>query len=277
MLWAQPICEKVPGSFLRRIFLMTLKVAVIVKQVPDHEAIVQLDADGKLDIENRYVCSFFDEIAIEQALAIKKSVGDVELLALSAGGKRATEALRRAVAMGIDNVERIGDDTMLQADSFFVAAALGARLKEFGPQLVLAGKLAGDDDMGAVGPMVAEMLGMSNLNAVIGLEIDVAAQKVSAKRTVEGGQWTVETGFPVLLTTEKGLVEPHIPVVMRVMKAMKAKIAQVPLSDLDLGGVENKGRLKRLRYLAPQPRPEVKMVDDVSALVEALSTSGALA
>ena len=43
---------------------MSLKIAVLIKQVPDHEAIVQIGADGTLDIEDRYVCSFFDEIAI---------------------------------------------------------------------------------------------------------------------------------------------------------------------------------------------------------------------
>ena len=39
---------------------MKLKIAVLVKQVPDHEAIVRVKSEQELDIENRYVCSFFD-------------------------------------------------------------------------------------------------------------------------------------------------------------------------------------------------------------------------
>ena len=70
---------------------MSLKIAVLIKQVPDHEAIVQIGADGTLDIEDRYVCSFFDEIAVEAALDIRKANPDAEIHALSAGGKRSVE------------------------------------------------------------------------------------------------------------------------------------------------------------------------------------------
>jgi electron transfer flavoprotein alpha/beta subunit len=53
--------------------MVKLKIAILVKQVPDHEAIVQVKSEQELDIENRYVCSFFDEIAVEAALNIKKN------------------------------------------------------------------------------------------------------------------------------------------------------------------------------------------------------------
>ena len=100
---------------------MGLKVAVLVKQVPDHEAIIQVKSAGELDIEDRWVCSFYDEIALEAALTIKKDHPDAELVALSAGGRRATDALRRAVAMGFDRVERVGDDPLDTAESIQVA------------------------------------------------------------------------------------------------------------------------------------------------------------
>ena len=44
---------------------MTLKVVVLVKQVPDHEAAIQVVSEREIDIEKRYVCSYFDEVAIE--------------------------------------------------------------------------------------------------------------------------------------------------------------------------------------------------------------------
>ena len=89
---------------------MKLKVGVLVKQVPDHETIIQIKSENELDIEDRYVCSFFDEIAIEAALNIKKNHPDTEIFAISAGGKKMVDALRRAISMGIDQVEHVGDE-----------------------------------------------------------------------------------------------------------------------------------------------------------------------
>jgi len=251
-----------------------LKIAVLVKQVPDHEAMVHVASEEKLEIENRYVCSFFDEIAVEAALAIKKSNPDAELVALSAGGKRAVEALRRAVAMGIDQVEQVGDEALEDADSLYTAAVLAARLKQLGPDLILAGKQAGHDDMAAVGPMVAALMEIPHVSAVVSLEIE--GEKAVIGRALEGEIRTLESGLPLLVTAEKGLAEPHVPVVTRVMKAMKAKIENIAVDSVDTGGIESGGRLRRIKYFEPPKRPPVVMVDDVPALVSELEKRGAL-
>jgi len=269
---------------------MGLKIAILVKQVPDHEAVVQLDNNGGLDIENRYVCSFFDEIAIEQGIAIKKIIPDAELMALSVGGKRAVEALRRSVAMGIDTVERLGDDAAASADSLFVAAVLAARLRQLGPDIVLCGKQAGDDELGAVGPMVAEFLGIPHVSAITSLEIDLDNRSALMQRKQEGVNALLCSNLPVLATTEKGLIEPHVPVVTRVMKAMKAKIPNTPVAELELAGrsadgrkitadgreITADGRIRRLDYSYPPVRPEVEIVDNAEALTSILIERGTL-
>lgn len=254
---------------------MGLKIAVLVKQVPDHEAIIQVKSATGLDIEDRWVCSFYDEIAVEAALSIKEEHPDTELMALSAGGRRATDALRRAVAMGIDRVERVGDEPLDSAESLLVAEALAARLKEHRPDLVLCGKLAGHDDQAAVGPMVAEFLGIPHASAVVSLTVDPAAGKVRAGRKVEGGIWTIESDLPLLVSAEKGLAEPHIPVVTRVMKAMKAQIENFPAR------VEAQESLRRIGHFSPPSRPEVKMMtkefpENVAELIGRLQETGAL-
>jgi len=261
---------------------MTLKIAVLVKQVPDLEATVEIAAEGQLRIEDRYVCSFFDEIAIEAALAVKAAAPDTELAAFSAGGRRAVDALRRAVAMGIDQVEQLGDESLDGADSLGVAEVLAARLKAFEPSLVLAGKQAGDDDMAAVGPMVAGALGIPHASAAIALRVDPAAGTVELDRAVEGEVLTLRAPLPALVTAEKGLAVPRIPVVMRVMKAMKAKIPNVPLTQLGLAPPAPGARLRRVRYAPPPSRPPVRMLSEpfpanVDELVRRLLEAGALA
>jgi electron transfer flavoprotein beta subunit len=258
-----------------------LKIAVPVKQVPDHEAIVRVKSEQELDIENRYVCSFFDEIAVEAALNIKKEHPDTELFALSAGGKKAIDALRRAIAMGIDQVEHLGDESLENADSFYVARVLAARLKVLQPDLVICGKQAGDDDFAAVGPMVAEILNIPHASAVVSLDIDADTGKVKIGRESEGEVWYLESGFPLLVTAEKGLAEPHVPIVTRVMKAMRAAIPTIPLGELGLQDYQPQGRMRRLRYEEPPSRPEVTMMQqpfpqNVSELVSYLQQKGVL-
>jgi electron transfer flavoprotein beta subunit len=258
-----------------------LKIVVLVKQVPDHEAIVQVKSDQELDIENRYVCSFFDEIALEAALNIKKEHPDADLFALSAGGKRSVDALRRAIAMGIDQAEHLGDESLENADSFYVARVLAARLKVLQPDLIICGKQAGDDDFAAVGPMVAEVLNIPHASAVVSLDIESDVGKVKIGRESEGEVWYLESGFPLLVTAEKGWAEPHVPIVTRVMKAMRAAIPNIPLEGLDMQDQQPKGRMSRLRYVEPPTRPEVTMMEqpfpqNVSELVNYLQQKGVL-
>jgi electron transfer flavoprotein beta subunit len=261
---------------------MALKIAVLVKQVPDLEATVEIAPDGQLRVEDRFVCSFFDEIAVEAALAVKAVVPDAELAAFSAGGRRAIDALRRAVAMGIDQVEQIGDESLDGADSLAVAEVLAARLKAFGPSLVLAGKQAGDDDMAAVGPMVAALLGVPHASAAVTLRVDPASGTVEVDREIEGEVLTLRAALPALVTAEKGLAVPRVPVVMRVMKAMKAKIPNVPLAELGLTVGAPGLRIRRVRYAPPSSRPPVQMLTEpfpanVDELVRRLLEAGALA
>jgi electron transfer flavoprotein beta subunit len=258
---------------------VTLKVAVLIKQVPDLEAIVQVISADELEIEDRYVCSFFDEIAIEAALTIKKNQPDCEIIALSVGGRRASDALRRAVAMGIDRVEQLGDENHDNLDAFGTAQILAARLKTEQPQIILCGKAAGDDDMAALGPMLAELLGIAHISAAVALEVD--SNQVRVERAIEGGQACLSAGLPILISAEKGLAEPHIPVVTRVMKAMKAKIEKFSVEQLAIEDPDQSVRLRRLGYFPPPSRPEVKMLEqpfpeNVTELVRCLKDSGAL-
>ncbi len=260
---------------------MGLNVAVLVKQVPDHEAMVHVKSDQELDIEERYVCSFFDEIAIEAALRIRKAHPETELRAISAGGRRAVDTLRRAMAMGIDAVERIGDERLDGADSLHTATVLAARLHALQPDLVMCGRQACDDDMAAVGPMVAQLLGVPHVSAIVSLDLQLEAGTVRVEREADGEVRVLESRLPVVVTAEKGLAEPHIPLVTRVMKAMRATIPNVPLEELELADLEPPQLVRRLRYAAPPARPPVTMIDlpfpeNVRELVRALQERGVL-
>src|SRR5680860_1233915 len=53
---------------------MALKIAVLVKEVPDLEVKVGVSDGGtELEVEDRNVLNFFDELAVEEAVRIRES------------------------------------------------------------------------------------------------------------------------------------------------------------------------------------------------------------
>ncbi|MDI7268114.1 MAG: MYXO-CTERM sorting domain-containing protein [Myxococcota bacterium] len=81
-----------------------MRIVVLVKQVPDPEARVTVREGGgpdALSVEDRWLTSYFDEVALERALQLRERHGGT-VTAVSAGPGRAVDALRRAVAFGAD-------------------------------------------------------------------------------------------------------------------------------------------------------------------------------
>jgi electron transfer flavoprotein beta subunit len=232
-----------------------LKVAVLAKEVPDLEAAVKVvDGGGALDIEKRRVLNFFDEIAVEAALKLKEG-NDAEVYAVSAGAGWGIEALRRALAMGVPTAYLIDDPALENSDSLTVARALAAFVGEEGFDLIIGGRQATDDEAGLVGPMVAQVLDIPYVVGVVSLEAEEGAVVVA--RETEAGRETLRVPLPALVTAEKGLVEPRMPAVTGVMKAMKAQIDRKTLADL---GVEADEALPVSGYSPPPKRGGVKMI-----------------
>jgi electron transfer flavoprotein beta subunit len=239
-----------------------VKVVVLAKEVPDLEAMVKVtDGGAGLEVEKRRGLNFFDEIAVEAALGLKQDQG-ASVLAVSAGTGTGVEALRRALAMGAEAALLVDDPALEGADPLTVARALAAAVQRDGFDLVLAGKQATDDEAGLVGPMVAEILGAPCVTGVVALDVTDGALRVS--REIEGGRETLRMALPAVVTVEKGLVEPRVPAVMGVMKAMKAQIPRVTLAEL---GVDALPALTLKGYRTAPARPPVKMLEGEPAAV----------
>ena len=147
-----------------------MEIYVLVKQVPDPEAIVKVKSDTELDIENKYFTSFFDEIGIEAGLKLKEKFGG-KVTVLTVDNRR-VDALRRGISMGADEAIQIADPALEGSDQFTIARVLASYLKDKPFDLILAGRQAMDDDAGIVGPAVAELLGIPHVNAVVGLDVE---------------------------------------------------------------------------------------------------------
>ncbi|RPJ09084.1 MAG: electron transfer flavoprotein subunit beta/FixA family protein [Deltaproteobacteria bacterium] len=253
-----------------------MEIYVLVKQVPDPEAIIKVKSDTELDIENKYFTNFFDEIAVETGMKLKEKFGG-KVTVLTVDNKK-VDALRRGISMGADEAVQITDPALEGSDLFGIARALAAFLKGKPCELILAGRQAMDDDAGIVGPAVAEILGIPHVNSIVGLEIDAQKKEAKVVREVENGKETLYCPLPALFTCQKGLNTPRIPQVMNVMKAMKAQIKKMNLASLGLSASEvglQGSKMKVRKYFPPPKRPPVKMIkndfpENVKTLVKFL-------
>lgn len=253
-----------------------MEIYVLVKQVPDPEAIIRVKSDSELEIENKYFTNFFDEIAVEAGLKLKEKFGG-RVMVLTADNRR-VDALRRGISMGADEAIQIIDPALEESDLFAIAKTLAAYLKDKPFDAILTGRQAMDDDAGIVGPAVAECLGIPHVNAIIGLEVDGQKKEARVIREVESGKEILSCSLPALFTCQKGLNSPRIPLVMNVMKAMKAQIKKVDLASLGLSAADVGSRAAKVkveRYFPPPKRPRVRMIkedfpENVKSLVKLL-------
>lgn len=245
-----------------------MNILVFIKQVADTEARISIQADKKsLDVENKFTMNFFDEFAVEEAIRTKEKLKESQITVCSYGPKKAIEALRTAVAMGADKAVLIEDNGGIRSDPLAVARLLAAFGRSEPFDLIICGKQALDDENGLIGIMVAELLGIPHASNVISLEAG-KENMIEVETEVEGGREWLEIQLPALITVQKGINSPRVPLITGVMKAMKATIPVVdPFSlAVDGGDVDLEHATTPVLYYEGKPeRPEVKMIEGESA------------
>lgn len=241
-----------------------MNILVFIKQVADTEARIIIKGDQKsLEIENKYNINFFDEVAIEEAIRIKERIKDSQVTICTYGTKKAVEALRTAIAMGADRAFLLDNTNLENHDPLIIAKILSSFAKTEGFDLILCGRQAIDDENANIGAITAEFLGIPHVSAILKLEI-MDEKKVRVESELEGGREVVEVQLPALLTTQKGLNEPRVPLITGVMKAMKAAIPSIDPCSLGIAKEDintDASRVIILSYEPPKKRPPVKIIE----------------
>lgn len=249
-----------------------MKIAVLLKQTPDTEAVVRLSEDGRSIVTDdfKWIINPYDEFAVEAALRMKDKHGG-EVVLVSQGPQRVAESMRTAFAMGADHGVLIDDEALEGGDSLGVAKALAAAIRELAPDMVLCGRRAIDYDLGQRGPMVAELLGWPHVGPAVSLDSDGCS--VTIDRAIEDGVATLQADFPVLVTFggSHGVWNPRYASLPGIMKANKKPLAIRKLGDLGLRPEGCGGQAAKISFASlelPPPRAGGRILDGGMGLGE---------
>ncbi|MBV8617217.1 MAG: electron transfer flavoprotein subunit beta/FixA family protein [Curvibacter sp.] len=235
----------------------------------DYNVKVRVKSDNTgVDIANvKMSMNPFDEIAVEEAVRLKEKGVVTEVIAVSCGVAQCQETLRTALAIGADRAILVETPADLELQPLAVAKLLNALVAKEQPGLVILGKQAIDDDANQTGQMLAALAGLPQ--ATFASKVEVAGDKVSVTREIDGGLETLSLSLPAVVTTDLRLNEPRYVTLPNIMKAKKKPLETVKPEDL---GVDVSPRLKTLKVSEPPKRGAGVKVPDVATLVNKLKT-----
>jgi electron transfer flavoprotein beta subunit len=199
-----------------------VNIVVCIKQVPATTKVKINPETGTLVREGvEAVVNPFDEFAIEEALRIKERTGNGNVKVITMGPPQAEEALRTAVAMGVDESVLISDRAFAGSDTWATSYTLAKAIRSLGEvRLIICGKQAIDGDTAQVGPGVAEMLGIPFVAWVRKVE-EVTDRTIRVERLMEEGYEVVEMPLPGLITVVKEINVPRLASLKGKMRAKK--------------------------------------------------------
>jgi electron transfer flavoprotein beta subunit len=228
-----------------------MKILVCLKQVPDKDSSFRINAERSwVETDNlSFQINDYDRYALEEALRIKDAAGG-EVVAVSLGPDRVTQALKTALAMGADRAIHVQhDDSPL--DPLAVARMLQGAVKDDTFDLVLAGFQTEDDNFAQVGPLLARLLGMPCATGIIGLVVGDDGTSVRVERELENNRvQIVDLILPAVVTVQTGINEPRYASLKGIMAAKRKEIRTVPGAEVAGAGV---ARMKVLE-MAPPPK-----------------------
>jgi electron transfer flavoprotein beta subunit len=253
-----------------------MKIIVAIKQVPERDARIRIDAAGKwIDLQDvEFSMNESDAYALEEALQLKEAQGG-EVIVLSAGPERVGKTIREALAKGADRAIHIesSDESELAAfDALGVARLLAAAVQDEQADLILTGLQSDDLGLGQTGVILAELLGLPHATLI--LKIEKTENGIKVLRELEDGWFQhLELSTPAVLTIQSGNSKLRYATLMGIKKAKTKEVRVVSVAEL--AGAASNPVVKLEKVVLPHKQRTTQILggspaEAAAALVEKL-------
>jgi len=248
-----------------------MKICVLIKQVPNEDAIIKISPDGNGIIEDNLTFSTNepDSYALEEALLIKENIENCEVIVCTMGKSSSLQILKEGLAKGADRAIFIDNQPIANSDPLTKSKIFSSILEKENFDLILSGLQSDDDGHAQTGLLLAELLNMTHASLVVGTEV-LNDGKMKVKKELESGwfQWA-EMQLPSSLSIQSGLNKPRYASLKGIMGAKKKQIDMVSLDDLNIEPGSSCTSIEKM-YL-PQKSKETHFIDgDTGTIVEGI-------
>jgi len=241
-----------------------MRILVCLSVVPETTSKINfLNNDTEFDKSGiQFVMNPNDEFGLTRAIWFKNEIG-AEVDVINVGEQLNEPILRKALAIGADKAVRINKKAL---DSFQVSNYISAYVKQNPYDLIIAGRESIDYNGCMVPGMISEILNINFITNCIYLKIE--GDNALATREIEGGNETLSCKLPLIIGSQKGLVEESDLIIPNMRGIMQSK--QKPMITIDPVEIDKHSTTNK--FYKPLKKNEIKIIDsgDLDKLVDLL-------
>jgi electron transfer flavoprotein beta subunit len=232
-----------------------MKIAVLLRAVPDPVEELELDgADLDRDFLG-YVLNEFDDHALEEGLLLKEETGGTLTVFAMGTADEVEQMLHTAIAKGADAGKKLGDDLDV-VDAHAQAAVFVEAVRDGGYDLILSGVQASDELDGQVAMLVAAGLGLPHVSVVVGTRPGDGSLRVT-KEYWAGITAEYDVRLPAVLGIQTAREAPRYVAVARIRQAQESGA----LEEVDIDQPENSSGVEITDMRLPEVGDGAEMID----------------
>lgn len=204
-----------------------MRILVCISSVPDTTSKINF-TEGNRTFDTtgvQFIINPNDEYGLNKAISLKEKLGGSVTL-LNVGTAETEPVLRKAFAVGADEIIRVN---ACPSSGYEVATQISKVVQEGKFDLIITGKESIDYNGGMVGAMLSAMLDYPFVNRCIELEIN--GLDVSAVSEIEGGKERISAKLPLVVASQKGLVEEKELRIPNMRNLMAARTKQITVIE----------------------------------------------
>jgi electron transfer flavoprotein beta subunit len=241
-----------------------MNILVCISNVPDTTSKINfVENDSKFDSHGvQYIINPNDEFGLTKAVWMKESNG-ANVTVLTVGDQSAETILRKCLAIGADKAIRIDCNAN---DAYSVAKEIESHCQTTSYDLIICGRESIDYNGALVPGLLAGFLDYNFITNCVSLEIKNS--KATCAREISGGTEISKCQIPLVIGSQKGLVEEKDLIIPNMRGIMMAR--QKPLEVIQAKNINAK--ISDRKFHKPEAKSEVKLIkpDELDKLIDLL-------